>query len=77
MSPGGAAGDVNRFDGVVRDAVFQGESVLMTVTLKGGHEIQARLPNCLLTCSAVPAVGSAIQLGIAAADSTLLPDHAA
>jgi putative spermidine/putrescine transport system ATP-binding protein len=76
LSPSGAAGEVNRFDGIVRDAVFQGESVLMTVTLKGGHEVQARLPNCLLACSAVPEVGSAIQLGIAAADSTLLPDHA-
>jgi putative spermidine/putrescine transport system ATP-binding protein len=66
---------LNRFAGTVAEAVFQGESVLLTVTLEGGHEIQARLPNRRLGSGAVPAPGSAIQLGLAPEDTLLLPDE--
>jgi putative spermidine/putrescine transport system ATP-binding protein len=67
--------DFNRFDGVVEDAVFQGESVLLTVRLAGGHEIHTRIPNRRLDCRGIPEAGSAISLGIAAADSLLVPDR--
>jgi putative spermidine/putrescine transport system ATP-binding protein len=66
--------DVNRFEGVVQDAMFQGESVLLTVTLADGQEIHMRIPNRQLDCRGIPAVGSAIQLGMAAADTMLIPD---
>jgi putative spermidine/putrescine transport system ATP-binding protein len=69
------AGDFNRFDGVVEDAVFQGESVLLTVRLSGGHEIHTRVPNRQLDCRGIPEAGSAISLGIAAADTLLMPDR--
>jgi putative spermidine/putrescine transport system ATP-binding protein len=69
------AGDFNRFDGVVEDAVFQGESVLLTVRLSGGHEIHTRVPNRQLDCRGIPEAGSAISLGIAAADTLLIPDR--
>lgn len=69
-------GTVNRFDGIVQDAVFQGESVLLTVALAGGHEIQARLPNRQLDCRGIPVVGSAIELGLAAEDTLLVPGDA-
>ncbi len=66
--------DVNRFAGVVQDAMFQGESVLLTVVLESGHEIQTRIPNRQLDCRGIPAAGSAIELGIAAADTLVIPD---
>ncbi|HVI91051.1 MAG TPA: ABC transporter ATP-binding protein [Dongiaceae bacterium] len=69
--------NINRFDGEVRDAVFQGESVLLTVILSGGHEIHARIPNRQLDCRGLPVVGSAIQLGLAAEDTLLVPEDAA
>jgi putative spermidine/putrescine transport system ATP-binding protein len=75
FSPHDLSDDVNRFEGLVQDAVFQGESVLLTVVLSNGHEIQARLPNRQLDCRGIPPVGSAIQLGIAPADSLLISDH--
>jgi len=67
---------VNRLEGIVQDAVFQGESVLLTIVLSGGHEIQARIPNRQLDCRGIPVVGSAIQLGIAAEDALLVPSEA-
>jgi len=68
--------EVNRFDGVVEDAVFQGESVLLTIILAGGHEIQARIPNRQLDCRGIPVAGSAIELGLAAEDALLVPGDA-
>jgi len=70
------SGDVNRFDGMVQDAVFQGESVLLTIVLAGGHEIQARIPNRQLDCRGIPAAGSAVELGLAAEDAQLVPGDA-
>jgi putative spermidine/putrescine transport system ATP-binding protein len=72
LSDGPLGPDVNAFKGVVKDAVFQGESVLLNVTLADGHEIQTRIPNRQIECRAIPDAGSAIQLGIAAADSLLI-----
>jgi putative spermidine/putrescine transport system ATP-binding protein len=72
---GRAEPTVNRFSGTVAEAVFQGESVLLTVVLKGGHEIHARLPNRQLGSGGVPSVGSAIQLGLAPEDTLLLPEE--
>lgn len=68
--------DVNRFEGVVRDAMFQGESVLLTVALPDGHEIHMRIPSRQLDCRGIPTAGSIIQLGVAAADTLLIPDSA-
>jgi putative spermidine/putrescine transport system ATP-binding protein len=68
--------NINRFDGVVQDAVFQGESVLLTIALAGGHEIQARIPNRQLDCRGIPAVGNTIELGLAAEDTVLVPGDA-
>jgi putative spermidine/putrescine transport system ATP-binding protein len=63
----------NRFVGRVVDAVFQGESVLLTVVLAGGDEILARLPNRQLDRGGVPAAGSEIHLGLSAEDALLIP----
>jgi len=70
-------GNINRFDGMVQDAMFQGESVLLTVVLTGGHEVHARIPNRQLDCRFLPSVGSAIQLGLSAEDTLLVPEDAA
>jgi putative spermidine/putrescine transport system ATP-binding protein len=72
---GGAvgAGDHNRFEGHVADAVFQGDSMLLTVRLALGHEIHARLPNRRMVSVDRPERNSPIALVMHAQDSRLLP----
>jgi len=65
------AADTNRFRGRLRDAVFQGESLLLTVSV-GGHEIHARLPNRHLAGTADLEPGSELALDLHAADSRLV-----
>ena len=43
FSPHKGNGKLNRFAGMIKDVVFQGESVLVTVVLDGGHEIHTRV----------------------------------
>ncbi len=62
---------VNRFQGRLRDAVFQGESLLLTL-LVGGHEIHARLPNRHLAGSGSFEPGAELALDLHAADSRLV-----
>jgi putative spermidine/putrescine transport system ATP-binding protein len=64
---------VNRFAGTIVESVFQGESILLTVALNGGHEIHARLPNREAESKGVPQTGGVIELGLAAADAVLVP----
>jgi putative spermidine/putrescine transport system ATP-binding protein len=65
---------VNRFEGRVADAVFQGDSVLLTVRLAGGDEVSARVPNRNLASLAGPEPGAPITLAIHAQDSRLVPE---
>jgi putative spermidine/putrescine transport system ATP-binding protein len=62
---------LNIFAGVVKEVVYQGESSLLYVTLHTGEEIAIRQP----TSGAAPAppAGAAVQLGLAPADSVLVP----
>jgi putative spermidine/putrescine transport system ATP-binding protein len=69
----GHATAMNRLQGTVTETVFQGESVLLTVRLQGGHEIHTRLPNRQLDSAAVPEIGAPIELGLAAEDTLLVP----
>jgi putative spermidine/putrescine transport system ATP-binding protein len=75
LSRGRPDENLNRFEGVVQEAVFQGESMLLSVLFPEGHEIQVRIPNRQLDCREVPAVGSWIELGIAAADTRVIADE--
>jgi len=70
---GGDAGAYNVFEGTVKEIVYQGESSLVSVTLVGGHELSVRQP----ATSAVipPEVGDAVRLGLAPADTIIVPQE--
>ena len=63
---------VNCIGGIVADAMFQGDSVLLSVRLVGGHEISARLPNRQFGQHGTPERGAAIQFGLAPEDTLLV-----
>jgi len=65
------AAGVNRFSGRLRDAVFQGESLLLTLSVEG-HEIHARLPNRHLGGTTALEPGAELSLDLHAADSRLV-----
>jgi putative spermidine/putrescine transport system ATP-binding protein len=71
----GEAGAYNVFQGTVKEIVYQGESSLVLVTLAGGLELAVRQP----TSNAVepPAVGAGIRLGLAPADTIIVPEDSA
>jgi len=62
-------GSVNDLSGIVREAIYQGDSVLVLVDLGNGSEISVRLPtNRARRHTSVPAVGDQINLGLHAED---------
>jgi putative spermidine/putrescine transport system ATP-binding protein len=71
---GAVPAGINRLSGIVADAMFQGESVLLSVRLAGGHEINARLPNRQFGQHGIPAPGSAIEFGLAPEDTLLVAE---
>ena len=66
---------INRIDGVISEAMFQGDSVLLSVRLAGGHEISARLPNRQFGQHGAPERGAAIQFGLAPEDTLLVAEE--
>jgi len=69
VGPGDAT-ERNVFEGTVQELVYQGESCLIYVTLADGNALVARQPT--RSALALPAVGAAIRLGLAAADTIVL-----
>ncbi|MBL8710842.1 MAG: ABC transporter ATP-binding protein [Rhodospirillaceae bacterium] len=67
-------GGINRLVGIVVDAIFQGDSLLLSVRLSGGHEISARLPNRRFGEHGIPAPGSSIEFGLAPEDTLLVAE---
>ena len=63
----------NVFEGTVKQAVFQGESLLLYVMLKSGEEIAARLTSS--RAETPPAPGATVTLAISAADSLVVPSE--
>jgi putative spermidine/putrescine transport system ATP-binding protein len=76
LPAGGAEPGMNCFRGRVAQAVFQGESLLLSVALETGHQIQARLANRRLLRGEAAAEGVEITLGLHAEDAVLLPEEA-
>ncbi|MBK9605603.1 MAG: ABC transporter ATP-binding protein [Betaproteobacteria bacterium] len=68
---GGDAGAHNVFEGMVREIVYQGESSLVSVTLAGGHELSVR--QQAISAVIPPVVGAAVRLGLAPADTIIVP----
>jgi len=69
----GGDDDINPFDGTVTETVFQGESILLGVTIDQGAEVQIRLPNRRGSLDSVPAKGARVTLGLHASDVRLVP----
>jgi len=74
---GVGGGHLNRLDGRVEEVVYQGESVLLQVRLQGGHRIGVRGISTSAAMAAMPEKGAAVTLGLAPADTVLLPTEAA
>ncbi|MGF7159794.1 putative spermidine/putrescine transport system ATP-binding protein [Rhodoligotrophos appendicifer] len=66
--------EMNRFEGTLVDAVFQGESILATVRLPGDHDVFARIPNRQLGSHGMPEIGSRVAIAMHAQDTRLVPD---
>ena len=70
------SGALNRFEGTVKEIVYQGESCLIYVTLggalgDGGRELVTRQSTS--SAVALPEVGEAITLGLAPSDTIVVP----
>jgi putative spermidine/putrescine transport system ATP-binding protein len=75
LGPADGAG-LNVFEGTVKEVVYQGETSLVYVTLAGGGELAFRRPARSGDGTATE-VGFPIRLGLAAADSVIVPAEAA
>jgi putative spermidine/putrescine transport system ATP-binding protein len=64
---------LNRLRGKVAELVYQGESTLIYVDLDVGQRIAARQASSA-AATALPGIGGAITLGLAPADTILVPD---
>ena len=68
--------DVNKFEGVLLDSIFQGESQLLVVKLKSMSEdevvLRVRVPNGSVTQAVLPSAGQQLIIGLRVADSYLV-----
>ncbi len=65
--------DVNNFEGILLDSIFQGESQLLVLKLISGNSddllLRVRIPNGSVTQAAMPSVGQKVKIGLKVADS--------
>jgi putative spermidine/putrescine transport system ATP-binding protein len=71
----GAADGMNCFSGHILGRVFQGDTMRIEVDLGGGDTVTLRVPANSAGLQLLPADGGPITLGLAIADTTLLPDE--
>jgi putative spermidine/putrescine transport system ATP-binding protein len=74
LLPAAAGGDWNRFAGRVREVVYQGDSVLVSVELVGGALVNLRKPSDRSSLNQLPASGDAVILGVHAEDTLVVPE---
>lgn len=72
IAEGEARDGLNLFQGRVKEAVYQGESSLVSVVLTGGQEIAVRHPASG-AAAPVPEEGTEVTLGLAPADAVIVP----
>lgn len=68
---------LNTIEGVVRDTVYQGESIILYVELDAGLIIATRQPTQHSLLAAIPQPGQKVVLGFDPADTIVVPDEAA
>ena len=64
--------EFNRFTGVVREVVYQGESFLVYITLAGGYEVAVRSVSQRHSIAAAPDVGDQVVLGLHRDETVLI-----
>jgi putative spermidine/putrescine transport system ATP-binding protein len=69
--------DWNRFEGAVDDVIYQGESVKISVRLDDGTALGLRQHCHYRSMSALPQVGSRVQVALHVQDTILVPCGAA
>ena len=69
---GSQEGELNVFDGRVATAIYQGDTLLLQVSLADGSPVSMRLAT-RGDMGEPPAKGTQVRLGIAVADTVLLP----
>ncbi|QEX22973.1 polyamine-transporting ATPase [Hypericibacter adhaerens] len=74
LVPAGDGGSWNRFPGRVREVVYQGDSVLVSVELEGGTMVNLRKSSDRSSLSQLPAHDDAVTLGIHAEDTLVVPE---
>jgi putative spermidine/putrescine transport system ATP-binding protein len=65
---------MNCFNGVVRDVIDQGETVLLLAQLVSGNEVAVRLMANRRTLGTLPGVGNIVRLGLHPDDTIIVPD---
>jgi putative spermidine/putrescine transport system ATP-binding protein len=65
---------MNRFSGIVRDVVFQGDSYRTEIALETGASVVMRTPAIASGRIPVPAPGEPIEVGLAREDTTIVGD---
>jgi putative spermidine/putrescine transport system ATP-binding protein len=74
LLPAGAGSDWNQFPGRVREVVYQGDSVLVSVQLEAGTLVNLRKPSDRSSLNQLPANGDAVVLGVHAEDTLVVPE---
>lgn len=64
--------DMNVFTGTATEVVYQGDSFVLYARLPSGEQIALRGPVRSGTVQALPAVGDAVTLGLAASDTVVI-----
>jgi len=67
---------LNTIEGVVRDTVYQGESIVLYVELEAGLIIATRQPTQHSLLAAIPQPGQKVVLGFDPADTVVVPNEA-
>ncbi len=71
---GATGGDWNRFPGRVREVVYQGDSVLVSIQLEGGTLVNLRKASDRSSLNQLPANGDAVTLGVHIEDTLVVPE---
>jgi putative spermidine/putrescine transport system ATP-binding protein len=72
----GQAHDANTIEGVVRQTIYQGDSVLLIIDSGEGREVSIRIASSRAGQASIPESGSRIALGLHRDDTVVLAEQA-
>jgi putative spermidine/putrescine transport system ATP-binding protein len=70
---GSAEDGWNRFRGSVDNIIYQGDSVLLSITLEGGETLLVRRPTDQQTLEGLPERGQQLDIGVHVKDTLIVP----